>query len=287
MSGRPDPDRILFETAHVRVGAFRCAVDHPAFADSGPIRAHCFVFPRTPVVIQHRDGRPFAADPTLVTLYNKGQEYRRRRLSPEGDRCDWYAVSNDVLRDAVTEFDRHAADDDRRPIRFAFAQSDAPTYLTQRQLFAAIDARRQLDPLMVEETVFDLLARVLARAYASRRPHETLPTCAARARVEAAAEWMGRHFSDAASLADIALAVDASVFHLCRSFRRVTGLTLHEYRDHLRLRTALERLEDGRCDLTQLALDLGYSSHSHLTASYRRVFGEPPSVTRRSLRARM
>src|SRR5947207_2543337 len=66
----PPFDRVVFETPSVRVGAFRCPPSHPSFADSGPIRDHCFVFPRTPVLIQHKDRRPFAADPTVVTLYN-------------------------------------------------------------------------------------------------------------------------------------------------------------------------------------------------------------------------
>src|SRR5262245_6683959 len=89
----PEIDRILVETSAIQVGAFRCPVGHPSFADSGPIRNHCFVFPRTPVIIRHRDERPFAADATLVTLYNKGQEYRRAAVSADGDRCDWYAVA--------------------------------------------------------------------------------------------------------------------------------------------------------------------------------------------------
>src|SRR5262245_37582915 len=79
-----DVDHVVYETASVRVGAFRCPTHHPSFRDSGPIREHCFVFPRTPVVIRHKDSRPFAADPTLVALYNRGQEYSRERVSPDG-----------------------------------------------------------------------------------------------------------------------------------------------------------------------------------------------------------
>ena len=85
------------------------------------------------------------------------------------------------------------------------------------------------------------------------------------------------------TLTSIARAVDCSVFHLCRSFRRATGLTLHAYRDEVRLRLALERLERGERDLSRLALDLGYSSHSHFTAAFRRSFGAPPSSARKLL----
>jgi len=62
--------------------------------------------------------------------------------------------------------------------------------------------------------------------------------------------------------------------------RLVTGASLHQYRDQLRLHAALNRLEGGQ-DLTTIGLDVGYSSHSHFTAAFRRTFGHPPSRLRR------
>ena len=65
-------------------------------------------------------------------------------------------------------------------------------------------------------------------------------------------------------------------------------MSMHQYRSRLRLRTALERIHEGASDLTRLALELGYSSHSHITEAFRRAFGLVPSacrqLTRRSLR---
>jgi AraC-like DNA-binding protein len=274
-------DRVVFETSSVRVGAFRCPTDDPSFHDSGPIREHCFVFPRTPVVIQHKDDRPFAADSTLVTLYNRGQEYRRERVSPDGDRCDWYAVSDEVLRDALADRDPHAADDHRRPIRFPYARTSADTYLLQRQLFTRVSQAAPADPFYVEETVFALLGRVIEQAYAGRsivgarrisRRSEVL--------AHSACELLGRCFAEPLTLSQIAGAIGASPFHMCRSFRRATGMTMHDYRNQLRLRSTLDALEDPRTDLSQLALAAGYSSHSHFTASFRRAFGVTPSAAR-------
>ncbi len=76
-------------------------------------------------------------------------------------------------------------------------------------------------------------------------------------------------------------AVNVSPFHLARSFRRQTGYTLHEYRTHLRLRAALERLAAGDEDVAVIARAVGFSSHSHLTASFHRAFGVPPSCVRK------
>ena len=45
---------------------------------------------------------------------------------------------------------------------------------------------------------------------------------------------------------------------------------------------ALERLAVGADDLTTLALELGFSSHSHFTDAFRREFGRPPSAARKT-----
>jgi AraC-like DNA-binding protein len=44
----------------------------------------------------------------------------------------------------------------------------------------------------------------------------------------------------------------------------------------------LESLASGADDLTSLALDLGFSSHSHFTDAFRREFGRTPSEVRGS-----
>jgi AraC family transcriptional regulator len=279
----PDPDQVVFATESVTIGAFRCPTNHPSFRDSGPIKDDCFVFPRTAVVIQHRDGRPFVADPTVVTLYNRDQAYERRPLARDGDRCDWYAVSADILRSALLHRDPAAAEEDR-PIRFTHAPSDPATYFAQRRLFVQVSQHGDADGLGTEERVVALLDRVLGHAYRGTRNRLSgrhLPHAVDLA--DAAKRWVAPRVAARLTLARIARALDCSAFHLCRSFRQATGVTLQMYREQVRLRMALERLEGGERDLSRVALDLGYSSHSHFTACFRRVFGEPPSLARRSL----
>jgi len=62
----------------------------------------------------------------------------------------------------------------------------------------------------------------------------------------------------------------------------VTGQSITAYRHSLRMRLALDRLRDRGTDLTDLAYDLGYSSHSHFSAVFRRMFGTTPSRFRAS-----
>ena len=274
-------DRAIFESPSVQLGVFRCSVDDARFHDSGPTNTFCFVFPRTSVVIEHCESRPFVADSTVVTLYNRGQAYRRRAVSNHGDRSDWFAVSENIVRDAVAMYDAPARDA-TRPIRFTHVPCDSALYRRQRELFVAVSERQPVEPLEVEERVIGFFGELLRGAY--RRHHDTRSSSTDV--VHAAQKILGRAFNTPLRLSDVASAVDCSVFHLCRAFRRRTGMTLHAYREQLRLRAAIGLLQEST-DLTDVALELGYSSHSHFTARFRGAFGATPSTVRETLRYTM
>jgi AraC family transcriptional regulator len=87
-------------------------------------------------------------------------------------------------------------------------------------------------------------------------------------------------------LADVSNAVGASPAYLTSLFRRVEGVPLHRYLTQLRLARALVELPHAD-DLTTLAFDVGFSSHSHFTASFRRSFGVTPAEFRQLSRRRL
>ena len=267
-------DRTVFSTASVTVGAFRCPLNYPSFRDTGPTERHLVVFPRSGVWIRHAGSRAFAADPRVVTIYNAGQEYTRAPMHPDGDRCDWFALSPDLAREA-------AGVDSDRPFRFEFTESDQRLYCRQRILFDRLDAGG-CDPLEAEEEVLGIVTAVLRRAslHATRhgRPSTRHRDLADHARAE-----LVRTATATVSLGELAARVGASPWHLCRVFRAVTGSSLHAFRMDLRLRVALERLEDPRADLSRMAFELGFSSHSHFTSAMRSRLGRTPSAFRRML----
>jgi AraC-like DNA-binding protein len=267
-------DRIVFQSELVTLGEFRCAREHPRFADSGPITQHCFVFPRSAVTIEHERARPFVANPNVVTLYNRGQRYRRGAISPQGDRCDWFGVERELARDVVRRFDP-TVDERSGPFALPRGRSDAALYLAQRELFEAADSGEPCDGLALEERVVVLLERVLELAYASP-PRNARP----RARGDATLHverLLSERWREDLRLSDLARAVGLSVFHLCHTFRSETGTTLHQYRHQLRMRASIEALREDRRPLIELALELGFSSHSHFSSAFQREFGVPPS----------
>lgn len=113
------------------------------------------------------------------------------------------------------------------------------------------------------------------------------PTAAqARSRHVARAQaYLNANFDQPLTLADIARAAQCSPFHLARLFRTELGTSLRRYQEGLRFAAAIERLACGESDLLRLALDLGFTSHSHFTANFRRALGVTPSELRRALAA--
>lgn len=81
-------------------------------------------------------------------------------------------------------------------------------------------------------------------------------------------------------LVDVARRVGASPHYLSRVFRRETGETLTRFRNRLRVRRALDRIEGGENNLARLAADLGFSDHAHLTRTVRDEVGHTPSAVR-------
>jgi transcriptional regulator GlxA family with amidase domain len=82
------------------------------------------------------------------------------------------------------------------------------------------------------------------------------------------------------SLGDLAHSIGTSPYPLSRLFPIVTGGTLTRWRNELRVRIAMTRLEDRQSDLAGLAADLGFSDHAHMTRVIKSHLGAPPSKVR-------
>ena len=277
-------DTIVFETPLVRAARFRCSAQDPRFRDSGPAENCAVVFPRTAVWIQYSGSRSFVADPSLATIYNPGQEYTRRPISGDGDRCEWFGVSPVLALEIATQADPHACDRYERPFAAEHVSVDRSLYLRQRELFKRLESGN-IDQLEAEESIIEIVSSVIAGTVDKgiRKPsadNESQMDLVQRAK----ASLLVNLFSTQ-GLNDLASELNVSAYHLCRVCRKHAGRTLHEFKTDLRLRTSLELLEENRADLSRLALDCGFSSHSHVTAAMRARFGFTPSALRERLTA--
>jgi len=272
-------DAIIHQGHGVLIGAFRCPPTHPRFADSGPIQNDIFVFPRSSVRIRHAGGPSFVADPTVATVYNLGQVYDRGMVSEDGDRSDWFAVPRAVASEAVVVNGLEPAA--KGPFSFPFAPVSDRTYLDQRRLFRG--ARRGMPRGAIDEGIYALLDDVVSAAAARRLKGSWGGDAQATEIGEGIRSLVTSRFEEEWPLSRLARHFGVSTFRLCRSFRKATGSTIHRYLLSVRLRASLERLESPRTDITALALDLGFSSHSHFSQAFGRSFQETPSACRQAL----
>lgn len=102
-----------------------------------------------------------------------------------------------------------------------------------------------------------------------------------RALSEAMAAEVRLRFDERLTLDALAQRAGVSVFHAARVFRRVTGTSLHQYQQEVRLRHALALVLDTRLPLAQVALEAGFSSQPHLTRQFHRRYGATPGRVRR------
>lgn len=283
MAAAPEASEIVFQTELLSIGRFRCPSHHRAWREENCIGEYpLIVFPRVPVRIRHVDKPELVADPTCITYYNKGQMYFRGLLHQRGDACEFYVVSPTLLAEMAAEFDPRARERPDAPFSFAHGPSDPESYLRQREVYDHVAANADVNVLRVQETMLHVIRRVVGMAFRIRGQREAADRRsgtqrAHRQAVEAARTYLAGRIGQAIQLEDIAAAVHLSPYHLCRIFRRQTGLSLHQYLTQLRLRSSLELLAEGESDLTRLALKLGYSSHAHFTAAFSRAFRIPPS----------
>lgn len=86
-------------------------------------------------------------------------------------------------------------------------------------------------------------------------------------------------------LTEIAREVDISPFHLIRLFEAVFGLTPHQFRIASRLELARHLLAAGQHSVTEVCMEVGFSSVGSFSSLFARRLGETPSSYQRRVRS--
>jgi AraC-like DNA-binding protein len=81
-------------------------------------------------------------------------------------------------------------------------------------------------------------------------------------------------------LADVGQALGVSPVYVTDVFRQVEGRPFYRYALQQRLERAVRLLPGYQGDLSALALDLDFASHSHFTTAFGRAFGCTPAAFR-------
>jgi len=240
-----------------------------------------FIFPHSGSFRVHSADTIGLLDCGRVGLFNGGVPFRSAHPYGDSDSGSDLAIQPAVLREILARHDPEAADRPERPFSVGWGPCDPESFLLHRLILRKVSAGLDpADPLEVEELSLLLANRIAGHALGSRPRRPDPGSARERAEAEAlrgllSASPGGRHRLDA-----LARRFGSTPFRLCRSFRSVTGSTIHKYLTGIRLHRAVDRLAGGCRDLTDLALELGFSSHSHFTSTFRKSLGVTPEGVR-------
>ena len=99
-----------------------------------------------------------------------------------------------------------------------------------------------------------------------------------RERIEQVCAILERDLANPPTLEMLAAQVDCGAFHLSRTFSQHTGRTVPQYLRQLRLERAAQLLKEGRCNVTEAAMEVGYSSLSHFSKAFWEAYGCCPGL---------
>jgi AraC family transcriptional regulator len=242
------------------------------------VAATHLVFPYRGVYVHHVGRAEVVAEANQVVFINEDESYRVSHPVEGGDSSLSIGVSPTTL------FELAPTDYLQAKGRVAFNRSRLRIDARVQALTALV--RHSLTRGVIETLEAETLALVLLRRALSERSSRAAAGSVGRQKLVDRAKLvlssdLGRRWTLAAIAADVGV----SPVYLTQVFQQVEGLPLYRYQLQLRLARALDLLGD--CvDLTRLALDLGFSSHSHFSAAFKRAYGQTPSEFQRSARVR-
>lgn len=235
-------------------------------------RATHIVFPYRGLYLRHVGSDQSVADANHVLFFNAGEGYQVSHPVGGGDSCLSLAIAPELLRELV-------------PVEL-LNKPEEPTLRVQSM---RIDPRAQalvalLRHSLSHGTIESMEAEGLAltlicRSLGPRTAHATGATQSRRRLVDRVKVLLANDLGRQWKLADIAAEIGGPAVYLTQAFQQVEGIPLHRYHLRLRLARALDRL--AHCeDMSALAMDLGFSSHSHFAAAFKQAYGRTPSQFR-------
>jgi AraC family transcriptional regulator len=277
--------RTLFDGELLQVMHVRARPSPQEHAEIERQSVNVVVLPLAGVFTMHEGPRKRAiATPSHAALIAAGRPYRTSLLTNAGDECLALRFSASALGRLAPEsmsvdgFDLSA---------FETCTPLAPGALLARGLLWRNFKHGEWDPLEVEEIGAALLVGALRAARKSGRSWERT----SRARPARRLRQVGRvleavstHPDRKWTLGALAALAHVSPWHLSRVFREETGASVHQYVIRARLGKALDAVFDSDADLSSIAHEAGFASHSHFTARFRDSFGVTPLDLRRKLR---
>lgn len=235
------------------------------------------VFPYRGLYLRHVASDQTVADANHVLFFNAQQGYQVSHPLDGGDACLSLDVSPALLAELAPKALVHTGEG--TVFRAQSQRIDARAQALVALLRHSLD-HGSIEPLEAEALTLTLVCRSLGPR-TSRTPSSTH---ARRRLADRVKMLLASDLSRRWTLAEIGAEIGSSPVYLTQVFKQVEGVPLYRYQLQLRLARALDLL--GRMeDLSALAAELGFSSHSHFANAFRQAYGRSPTEFRQASRS--
>ena len=102
--------------------------------------------------------------------------------------------------------------------------------------------------------------------------------------IQQARRYIEEYFVQGVSLHDLAQHVALSPYYFLRVFRAEVGMPPYAYLESVRIRHAQRLIETGK-PLAQVAIEVGFSSQSHMTRHFKKIIGTTPGQCAQQVRS--
>jgi len=232
------------------------------------------VFPYRGVYMRHVGSDQAVADANHVLFFNAGEGYQVSHPVGGGDACLSLGLSEPLLRELAPAalLNTRGTLGFRRQHQRIDPRAQALVALLRHSL-----DKGNIEPLEAE----GLLLTLVCRSLGPRTSHQPGATHARRRLADRVKLLLSSDLSRRWTLAEIAAEIGGSAVYLTQVFQQVEGIPLYRYHLRLRLARALDLIAQYD-DLSALAAELGFSSHSHFTAAFRQAYGRSPTAFKQS-----
>lgn len=235
--------------------------------------------PRPIEYVQVQDGR------THTGLYQRGEILITPANTPLFVR--WLGNENCLQIQLTTEFLKSIAletldrDPDRLELIPGFQIRDAQIESIAMMSFEEVQNGDR--NTLYLDSLTNVLAVNLLRHHTANKPQVPVYDAGLPPRqLSKILDYVDANLAQKISLADLANLIDLSSFHFSRMFERSLGIPPHQYLNQQRIERAKQLLKQTDLLVTDIALECGFSSHSHFGKTFKQMVGTTPKQYKKS-----
>lgn len=231
-------------------------------------------------LIQKRDDR----------LYESMLREGDNLFVPAGQPSYWCRDKNGVICTPLhiclkPELVQHVAeasdiDSNRFDLVHSFGQQDSQLHQIGMLLFAELRSGGMMGKLYIESLTQVLVIHLLRNYSTLIKPIASPNSRFSRIQIQQAIDYIHTYLNRDLSLAELASIVNISPTYFASLFKQEMGISPHQYVIRQRVEQAKSMLSKTDLAIADIALQVGFSSQSHLTQQFKRFTGMTPKQVR-------